>query len=476
MALLKEIDDAVRFLNSSLARNEDGGYAAVKIGDRSGIWTTAEVLRVLLTLEETFGRTYLSSQNLTNTIEFILKCQHPKEGWWPLIRSPPGSVIATSEVLMALSRVLPKVKDGNLKQKITIAINLGRKWLINAKNDDGGWGIEKDDDEEGRRSRVISTGYAIRALIALGEDHHNSKIIRNGVKFLVKLHTKEGGFKPVEAATTPDICATARVIEALLDSKAYEPKSRIIQRAIRFMIKQRGPALIWDVSSEQITLRVHMLTIHNLTPIHVAVSMIKANYFGLELIHVLKWVLDTQEDGYWKLRSPVTCLIQDMVTWVTAGTLYFLNLAEKFFHKELRSLLFTSMDSLKEDRVQIETLPPELAILSKDIEISDRTMIVFAKRPHNIFTGKRFGDLMSIAVVALAVPLYVVLWVLCEHNLMANIPLKLSLATISVFVAIELIAYARAGRIDSVKHMRDDVFWTLLLGIIAIIIAIISIL
>lgn len=98
MPFRENIIDGIKFILSN--QNSDGGIAAIRPGDVSGCWSTAEALEIFLK-NPFFPRNQLYKAK--DMLEFLLKSQKPNEGWPLVFGGKISSTMATGHALSALA-------------------------------------------------------------------------------------------------------------------------------------------------------------------------------------------------------------------------------------------------------------------------------------------------------------------------------------------------------------------------------------
>ncbi|MEM3506721.1 MAG: prenyltransferase/squalene oxidase repeat-containing protein [Candidatus Bathyarchaeia archaeon] len=160
-----------------------------------------------------------------------------KDGSWAFEADGEGNVYDTSMVIRAMLRMYKK----RIEEK-----NKAIAWLKFIQNDDGGWGFYKKE-----RTEVLPTSMAVIALVESGEPI-DSLIIQKAIKIIQERRNVEGGwdatwefskkytFDKFMHFTSP------WALTALLITDV-NPKSEIIQNAVKFILKQQDESGGWKV-------------------------------------------------------------------------------------------------------------------------------------------------------------------------------------------------------------------------------------
>jgi squalene cyclase len=163
-----------------------------------------------------------------------------KDGSWAFEVNGEGNVYDTSMAIRAMIRMY---------KKKTEEINNAIAWLKSIQNDDGGWGFYKKE-----KTDVLPTSMAVIALIESGEPT-NSSTIQRAISIIQERRNVEGGwdatwelskkytFDKFMHFTSP------WGLTALLISN-IDPKSELIQNAVKFILKQQDENGGWKVFKE----------------------------------------------------------------------------------------------------------------------------------------------------------------------------------------------------------------------------------
>ncbi|MBS1511064.1 MAG: terpene cyclase/mutase family protein [Bacteroidetes bacterium] len=211
---------------------EDGGFKGYHLFDQSsGIWTTCEILHILLksnhklcdkdwilksvnylTVNQnndggwgfrTKGKSIIditawaclalnhfnSKDSILKGVEFILKARLNTggidKGGWGLTTFEPDRIYSTGIAVNCLTQILTSHEEWfqiEEKNKILNAINEAHNWILNSKNQDGGWGSGGDNN-----STLVSSSIALISLFSQGED---PKLYKDSFEFLAKHSTR----------------------------------------------------------------------------------------------------------------------------------------------------------------------------------------------------------------------------------------------------------------------------------------------
>ncbi|HEX6781064.1 MAG TPA: prenyltransferase/squalene oxidase repeat-containing protein [Solirubrobacterales bacterium] len=184
------IESAIERAGKWLLRNQDperGGWAERK-GDSPSALNTAEVLLALISVRDKVRR---AGGKIRAGAEFLVQQQTtegPNAGAWErYVNGQPvcPDILRTSlavEALTCISEAAPL--DG---------VYLGTRWLMEARNSDGGWGMRP-----GAESDVLMTCFATSALLTVVEaDAEDCEgVIRDALAFLVAAQRPSGSFDP----------------------------------------------------------------------------------------------------------------------------------------------------------------------------------------------------------------------------------------------------------------------------------------
>jgi prenyltransferase beta subunit len=320
----------IHFLLSN--QNPDKGIPGTKPGDVSGCWTTAEALEIFL-LSSHFQKEYIPMAK--DMLRFLLDTKLPQGGWPLVVGSTQISTMATGHALAALI-ISKKVFscESRLFTEINDAISNAEEWLKRNQNSDGGWGVEPE-SSYGKESRMISTCYALRGYFELGYTTENSKAVRNGIKYLLDIANKDGGWGgKMGLKSDPD--NTARALIALIRSKKYDSSSPIIKKGVKFILKSRHSKSLWRVDTESyVSAGAPGETIFNAnTPYDVLEAFIRCQYFGKEVGDLIQLFINSQEDdGRWYTANSHQG--RPICTWPTSEAISVLDLAQEHYMKNM---------------------------------------------------------------------------------------------------------------------------------------------
>jgi hypothetical protein len=201
-------NSCISILNASLhsvsAGEKCGWYRNLSDSSRVGHVATAQLLRALAKSNSPLD------ERKKDALLWLVRSQLP-DGAWPFVSTINhwGVVDSTAWVLLALATYR---KFDYPIQGIDHSIRRGTKWLINACNEEGGWGLCF-----GQKSRQYSTALAVRALVAstqavtLCSSAIESAI--RGAQHLVAGIDADGSCNDSQGRTS--VCATAHTVLAL---------------------------------------------------------------------------------------------------------------------------------------------------------------------------------------------------------------------------------------------------------------------
>lgn len=225
---IEKIDSYISFLNNKLIKEEVigfGWYRDLHRNNRIGNVATAQILLV-----------YTDTNNEIPHKESIFTNLYNKrlpDGSWSFISNidEVGVIDATAWVLLALLSNQSKYKHYSFLEE-------SYNWLLKIQNNDGGWGII-----EGASSRIVSTAFAVRALLAANNSRHDSAI-KKALSYLIDNQHTESYWK--NACGKPCVGATSHAIFAL--SNFSIDYSLQINRAANWLINScnRNPRDFWD--------------------------------------------------------------------------------------------------------------------------------------------------------------------------------------------------------------------------------------
>lgn len=225
---IEKIDSYISFLNNKLIKEEVigfGWYRDLHRNNRIGNVATAQIILV-----------YTDTNNEIPHKESIFTNLYNKrlpDGSWSFISNidEVGVIDATAWVLLALLSNQSKYKHYSFLEE-------SYNWLLKIQNNDGGWGII-----EGASSRIVSTAFAVRALLAANNSRHDSAI-KKALSYLIDNQHTESYWK--NACGKPCVGATSHAIFAL--SNFSIDYSLQINRAANWLINScnRNPRDFWD--------------------------------------------------------------------------------------------------------------------------------------------------------------------------------------------------------------------------------------
>lgn len=321
--LSERIIKAIRFLIR--IANTDGGIPAVKPGEPSGCWTTAETLEAILRSPWFHVDLMTPIAKMTG---FLLRTQIKEEtdsGGWPLVvgaKHPSAMATAHSILALSLARSFLKSKDS----LITDSINAGVVWLKKFQSPSGGWGLEPSGGLSGREPRVVSTFLALRALSQLGEVVHSSRCARSGVDFLWSLYDGNG-FGPALGRPS-DACSTARAFLAIRDAGALDEHENFVSRTLSFISSCKPKDRLWDLDNEVYVPdgAAGQIVFNNNSTAELLEFFVNIDTTEGQQIALVKWFQQNQrDDGSWCLGAN-NRLLTDLVTWPTNEAILTLSL------------------------------------------------------------------------------------------------------------------------------------------------------
>lgn len=230
--------------------NIDGGVPAVKPGDASGGWTTAEAIEAIVT--STWPAIEFA-EHLERMAKYLIDSQFgiksSSAGGWPFVSgSTIASTMATAHATIALS-LCSHLVSADTRCRAESAVRLARDWICNTQGaDTGGWGVEPTAGRAGAMPRVVSTFLALRALKMVGFKP-SSPHVQRGSNFLWTMRMGEG-FRPFLEAPKADVCSTVRACTALIESGACTSTDKTITSAVAFLKKNKSKEGLWGLGSE----------------------------------------------------------------------------------------------------------------------------------------------------------------------------------------------------------------------------------
>jgi len=247
LPLAKRILDGNQFLVRTM--NADGGLPAVKPGDASGYWTTAETIEAIM-ISPWFEHDFI--EPIGRMAQFLVGGQiRPRAhvGSWPLVvGGKKPSTMATGHAVIGLTLARPLVVSDEFREKLELAVEKGVSWLKKSQDQTGGWGVEPSGGRAGQEPRVVATFLALRALAQVCESVHSSKCVRDGINFLWTLYDGHG-FRPAEGRHV-DPCATARAFVAILETGAINERTEFVDHALQYVLSCKPKDRLWDLGTE----------------------------------------------------------------------------------------------------------------------------------------------------------------------------------------------------------------------------------
>ena len=300
-------------------KNHDGGIPAVKRGDPSGVWTTAESIEALIRcpwFESDF------TFKVESMVAFLLQAQLRKRGAdenaWPAVAGgTTASTMSTAHSIMAL-RLAKVIVPAQRRGAIDAAIHSGEEWLrAHQDGESGGWGVEPTGGRSGKEPRVLPTFLALRSLGLAGETAAASQTVRRGVDFLWALYDGNG-FSPCRGQPV-DTCSTIRAFLAINECHACHERQGFLEHVVNCVVSNKPPGSLWDLDVEsyvpdgaagQITYN------HNSTAEVLEFLSITRTHQALQLQLVRWFEMHQSDDGSWPLGANSRTHPQ-IVTWPT---------------------------------------------------------------------------------------------------------------------------------------------------------------
>lgn len=320
--LSERINRGIRYLARVL--NQDAGIPAVRPGDSSGCWTTAEGIQAVL------GSPWIDEElrdHAKRMALFLLNSQLSKvsRGAWPLVAGGRlGSTMATAQAVEALQLARPLL-DASSAEAAARSLALALTWLRDSQGEDGGWGVEPNGGSSGKTSRVVATFLALRALALDGYSVHSSHTIRRGVDWLWSVYEGEG-FRPASGQPVA-VCSTVRAIWAIRVCGASEERPELIERAIAFINGTRPSNLLWPVDTEAYVpdSAPGQIVFNNNTTAELLEFLVQVETDERSQLELVHWFQDHQrDDGSWCLGANDQ-VQPDLVTWPTNEAVIALN-------------------------------------------------------------------------------------------------------------------------------------------------------
>ncbi|MFD0343306.1 prenyltransferase/squalene oxidase repeat-containing protein [Streptomyces sp. NPDC127117] len=168
---------------------EDGGFPTYMQGDPSEVGMTGGAAAALA---------WAGSDHtglLKHAARWLLDAQQPDgtfERSWTL------SEANTIWRAMWALHSLPKPARTALKARVADATTAATRFLVNAQNNDGGWGYRPGDPSD-----IASTCYSLLALSAMGRHVDEDEVVRAGVAHLLSRQDPDGGFTALPDQVAP---------------------------------------------------------------------------------------------------------------------------------------------------------------------------------------------------------------------------------------------------------------------------------
>lgn len=231
--------------------NNDGGVPAVRPGDASGCWTTAEAMEAML--RSTWPIMQFQTP-LERTARYLVGAQFGTEttacGGWPFVSGAAvASTMATAHAIISLS-TCEKLVDSALRLQVDVTVANAVEWLLKHQDPtSGGWGVEPGIGTAGRKPRVVSTFLALRALIAAEHKLHSSVAVQRGVNFLRSMRLGDG-FRAMPDAPDADVCSTVRAYMALHECGALERHEELLEAITTYIRNKKPRGRLWHLDTE----------------------------------------------------------------------------------------------------------------------------------------------------------------------------------------------------------------------------------
>lgn len=394
----------LRFLQR--VQNTDKGIPATVSGVVSGCWTSGETLETLLL--SPFHDKSINGFAL-ELIQFLqssqIKTGKDKGGWSLVVEGKKASTMATGHNLAAL--VLAQNYFDKDSQIISIqdTINSGFEWLEKHQNDDGGWGVEPNGGADGSFTRMISTFYALRAYFTQSKTVDTSKIVRDGILWILGVKNGDNGFGGRKGFPS-DPCNTARAITALLRSRQYISKDPVIKAGLSYLNKAKPYGKLWHLDTEvYVTEGAPGQTVYNSnTTTDVLEAYLVANQYNKNVEKLVSWfIANQQDDGSWFLGANDT-FVRDIKTWSTNEALYVLGLASNAVSEIYVNGLRIRISALK--RLSIALLLVVIFQFGFIINLPENFNQLWNQIPENIRTILVQGVILALAINLISAFLY----------------------------------------------------------------------
>jgi hypothetical protein len=311
-------------------QNPDGGIPATAPSQSSGSWTTASTLEALVSSRHCPQDRY---DQLREMVRYLIDSRIA-DGGWPMAKaSSHASAMATGHAIAAVVRaryLYPR--DSSVLLSLDTAVQQATEWLLQHQNPEGGWGIEPT-TTDGNASRLISTVYALRSLLAQGQTSKSSQAVQRATSYLITLFNDDGGCGSGLHAKS-DVCSTSRALYVLIESGAQARSAPLIKKALSF-ITRHGDR--WVVLTEKYVSRTAsgMITYHGNTPYDVLMALLSAGGHRSHVQQLVRSYLSAQNtaDGSWILSDERT-VDTSISTWSTAEAVSALDRAWEVFGQD----------------------------------------------------------------------------------------------------------------------------------------------
>lgn len=276
--LLESVNANIDSLISSLKSHqlEDGGFKGYHLFDKSsGIWTTSEIIHILLKTNPKFaekewiikaaeyvaknqnkdggwgfrsnGKSIVDitawsclslshfnyNDEIINGIKYLLKTRQNldgnDQGGWGLTAFEPDRIYSTWIAVNCLSKIISShdnILDKELKIEISKAISEAHSWIVASKNHFNGWGPNGDEN-----TTLVSSSIALIGIFSRGQDPSNHKdtfeyLCKHSTKNLWELEREivitQEGYELTQEWFTSVYCFRAFIFFAELDICSFE--------------------------------------------------------------------------------------------------------------------------------------------------------------------------------------------------------------------------------------------------------------